>query len=277
MTTKTRQHSPQTLGSALEKLVLHECRSLQQALAVRKELHKGIHESRKACRRLRSALAFLPPSTAVDALDEALRQLVHSFSPQRDALIAMRTAQLLGSTHDAPITPEVVDALRACCEQRLDEAMKEDPHWRRRRTQARRATSSLAALPWRNIRSPAAKKTVKRTKRKMKKAHDKAQRQRTPATSHRWRRRARKLRYQLDWLRKARHLAGMKKHRTKRYEHQAKQLSALTDQLGWRQDFQIFMHAIEALPDSDDVLAARSTLNAKSASLSASEPHASQH
>ncbi|RDS83765.1 CHAD domain-containing protein [Dyella monticola] len=277
MITKTRQNGPQTLGSALEKLVLRECRSLHRALAIRKELHKGIHESRKACRRLRSALAFLPPSATVDALDETLRQLIHSFSPQRDAYIATRTARLLGSVHEAPIAPGVVDALRIRCKQRLNQAVGKDPHWRRRRAQARRMTTSLAALPWRDIRSQTAKKTLKRTKKKMKKAHAKAQRQRTPATSHRWRRRARKLRYQLDWLRKARHLAGMKKNRTKRYDHQAKHLSTLTDQLGWRQDFQVFLHAIEGLPDSDDVLAARSTLKAKSASLSASEPHASQN
>lgn len=274
---KSKQSSSLSLGPTLKVLVAGECRSLQRALGMRKDRQKGIHETRKSCRRLRCLLSFLPSKQPTDAIDQALRTMVHSFSPQRDAHIAARTAQLLATQHETWVTPEVIRALENHAGQVLEEALRDDPNWQRRRAEARRIIETLEVLPWQAIRSSAAEKTLTKATRKMEKAREQAEAERTPEASHRWRRRTRKLRYQLELLRKARRMAGMKKSTTKAYGEQAKHLSIATDQLGWRQDFQIFLQTVEQLPDSTDVRALRRMLKSKSASWSKSEPHSSKN
>ncbi|GGA43065.1 CHAD domain-containing protein [Dyella nitratireducens] len=274
MINKTKHDSLPSLGSALSTLATRECRRLLRALAMRKQRQEGIHEARKSCRRLRSILPLLPPEQPTDAVDHGLRELAHSLAPLRDAHMAVRTAKLLATAHETSITRPVLQALERRCEQMIDHALKQDPHWRQRRVEAQRIVAAIHALSWHDIRPSLAIQTLKHSKRRVKKARRKALALRTPAASHRWRRRARKLRYQLEFLRKARRMAGMKKHRTQQYGEQAKHLSAVTDQLGWRQDFQIFLDAVKQLPNSAKVLALRQELKSKSASWSEAELHA---
>lgn len=274
MINKAKHDNLPTMGSSLGTLAARECRRLLRALGMRKQRQEGIHEARKSCRRLRSILPLLPPEQPIDAVDHGLRDLAHSLAPMRDAYIAARTAKLLATAHATSVTPQVLHALERHCEQTIDAALKQDPHWRHRRTEAKRIMAAIQALPWQDIRPSIAKKALKRSKQRVKKARKKADALHTPTASHRWRRRARKLRYQLDFVRKARRMAGMKKARTQRYGEQAKHLSTLTDQLGWRQDFQIFLGAVETLPDSAKVLALRRELKSKAASWSKAEPQA---
>jgi CHAD domain-containing protein len=265
----------QTLGAALGALATRECRLLQRALAMRSKRQEGIHEARKSCRRLRSLVPLMPLDGPTGELDQTLRQLAHSLAPLRDAHIAARTARVLASAHPSRFTPEIMRAFDDRTNALLGHALSEDPNWRQRRADVQHMAEVVSALPWQDIHSGQTKEVVKRGRRKVKRAREKALAERTPPARHRWRRRARKLRYQLEFLRKARRMAGMKKHRTKRYGEQAKQLSAITDQLGWRQDFQIFLDAVEQLPDTADVQALRRELQSKSASWSKSEPRGS--
>lgn len=264
---KEKPSSSPALGPALKVLAVREGRTLLRGLGMRKKRQEGIHDARRACRRLRSLLLLLPDQPT-RALDRDLQQLAHGLAPLRDAYIAVRTAKLLATARTDLLTPGVIHALEERCEGIVEDALANDPHWRRRRTEARGIIARLDDLSWQRAPFPVAKKTLKRTKRKMKKAHEDALAQPTAACLHRWRRRTRKLRYQLDGLRKAQGLAGMKKRYGKRIKH----LSAVTDQLGWRQDFRIFMEAIGQLPDSSDVLALRRELKSKSARWSKSEP-----
>lgn len=272
MMNKNTQTSQPSLGFAFRAIAAQECRTLQRMLAMRKDRQKGIHEARKSCRRLRALLPFLPAEQPTEAIDQALRTMVHGFSPQRDAHIAARTAQLLATQHGSWLTPEIIDAMERHAVQVLDETLQDDPNWQQRRVEARRIIDTLEVLPWQEIRPSSAKKTLKKTARKMEKAQEQAQAERTPEASHRWRRRTRKLRYQLELVRKARRMAGMKKRRTKAYGDWAKHLSHTTDQLGWRQDFQIFLQTVEQLPDSTGVQGLRQELKSKSESWSKSEP-----
>jgi hypothetical protein len=274
MINKAKHDNLPTIGSALGTLAGRECRRLLRALGMRKQRQEGIHEARKSCRRLRSILPLLPPGPRIDAVDQGLQELARSLGPMRDAYIAARTAKLLATAHARSVTPEVLQTLDQRCEQMIDAALKQDPQWRHRRAEAQRIAASIQALQWQDIRPSSARQTLKHSKRRVKKARKKALALRTPPASHRWRRRARTLRYQLDSVRKARRMAGMKKPRTQRYGERAKHLSMLTDQLGWRQDFQIFLGAVEALPESAKVMALRRELKSKSASWSKAEPHA---
>lgn len=263
---KNAQPGQPTLGLAFRTLAANECRALQRMLAIREDRQKGIHEARKSCRRLRAMLPFLPSDQPTEAIDQALRAMVHGLSPQRDAHIAARTARQLATRHAAWITPNVIETLERHAAQVLDEALHDDPDWQHRRIQASRIIDTLEVLPWQAIRPAVVKKSLKKTARKMDKAREQAQAECTPEASHRWRRRTRKFRYQLELVRKARRVAGMKKRRTKRYGAWAKSLSRTTDQLGRRQDLQIFLQTIEQLLDSVNVRALRQELESNAES-----------
>lgn len=245
---ETKHFSPPTLGVALGALAAHECRTLQRALAMKKKRQDGLHAARKSGRRLRNLLRFLSFEPTAKDLVPALKHLVHSFSSLRDAHIASTTAKLLAPAHQTCLPPDVLDALDKQSDDLLCEALEEDPDWHQRRTEARHLSDALNALPWQDITPASAKKVLKRMRRKMKRAHNNAEALQTAVAYHQWRRRARNLRYQLEFLRKARRMADMKKRRTQKYGEKIKRLTAITDQLGWRQDFEVFRSVVQHLP-----------------------------
>lgn len=266
-----KQDSNLTIGLAFGALVAKECKSLQRALAMKNQRHNGIHRARKSCRRLRSLLAFLnrQPTKQVAALDSALRQLLRGFSVLRDAHIAKRTARLLASAHEARLTPALLEALQNHSTKLLRDALKTDPDWRRKRGKVERLTTRLQRLPWQDIDPLRVKDVIGHSARRVKKARKKAMSERTPDEFHRWRRRARKLRYELELAGKARNAAGMKHARSKRYAERAKKLVLVTDRLGWRQDFQVFLQTLDVLAETSvDAAALSHVLKRKSSELS---------
>jgi CHAD domain-containing protein len=269
---KTKRGSKPVIGTALAALATKECRSLQQALASRRGFHAGIHQARRACRRLRSLLYFLPDDPQAAVLDKALRLLIHSFSDLRDAHVTTRTARRLASSYEATLTPALIDSLENRSQALLDAALEKDPDWARRSRKARRINTAVAALNWQAITLPAAKEVLKQSAKRMKKARRNAQEKRTDTAFHRWRRRARQVRYQLDFLRRAHHLADAKKDGTHKYDARIRRLGLIIDRLGWRQDFQVFVATLESLPPSDEVLALREALAKKSQVLSKVSP-----
>lgn len=269
---KTKHSHKPAIGTALATLAARECRSLQQALTARKGHHEGIHAARRACRRLRSLLTFLADDPQAVALDKALRPLMRGFSDLRDAHIATRTAQRLASSYEAAITPALIDLLERRSQASLNAALEKDPEWQRRSRKARRITSAFAALNWQAVSLTSAKKALKHSVKRMKKAHRTAQERRTDTAFHRWRRRARQTRYLLQFLRKIHHAAGMKKEDTRQYELHIKRLGLVIDKLGWKQDFQVFLTTLDNLPATTDVIALREALAKKSAVLSKVSP-----
>lgn len=266
-----RNESDLTIGLALRAAAAKECKSLQRSLALKKQRHDNIHRARKSCRRLRSLLAFLAPQPTkqVTALDNALRQLLREFSVLRDAHIAKRTARLLASAHEARLTPALLGALQKHSIELLRDALKADPDWRRKRNKVERLTTRLQRLPWQDISPSRVKDVIDHSARRVKNARKKAMDERTPESFHRWRRRARKLRYELELASKARRAAGMKNERSKRYAERAKKLVLVTDRLGWRQDFQVFLQMLDVLADTSvDAAALSHALKRKSSDLS---------
>jgi CHAD domain-containing protein len=269
--TDARNASDLTIGLALHAAAAKECRSLQRSLALKKQRHENIHRARKSCRRLRSLLAFVAPQPTkqVAALDNALRQLLRGFSGLRDAHIAKRTAKSLASAHEAKLTPALLDALQNYSTKLLREALKADPDWRRKRSKVERLTTKLQSLPWQDITPSRIKDVIGYSAKRVRKARKKAMDERTADAFHRWRRRARKLRYELELASKARRAAGMKNERSRRYAERAKKLLLVTDRLGWRQDFQVFLQTLDALADTSvDAAALSHALKRKSSDLS---------
>ncbi|WP_158543203.1 CHAD domain-containing protein [Dyella psychrodurans] len=247
---------------------------MERALALRKGRHDGIHEARKSSRRLRSLLAFLP--AAIDrrttTLDKSLKQLAGGFSSLRDAHVAARTARLLATTHHAALTSSLLDALEDQSKATLKQALEKDPGWRRRRAKAHRIATAMARLPWQQVDAIEVRKALKQSIRRTKKAKKKALEERSVPAYHRWRRRARQLRYQLEFVRKVRRVMDIKKRRAERYDDRLKDLTLTIDRLGWRQDFGVFLRAVEQLPASPDVVALREGLRRKSSALSKVSP-----
>jgi CHAD domain-containing protein len=264
------------LGSSLHALANKECLALEQALRSRKGRQGGIHDARKASRRLRSLLTFLPAIAERRAalLDKRLKQLGGSFASLRDAHMAAHTARLLATTHQAALTPSLLDALEGLAKTMLKQALKKDPNWRDRRAKAHRIVTAIARLPWQHIDPDDVREALKRHSRRVRKARQKALTERTASAYHRWRRRARKLRYQLEWVHKVHGALELKQKRAKRYDEQLKDLKLTIDQLGWRQDFAVFRSAVDRLPASTDAVALRESLQQKAASLSKASPPA---
>jgi CHAD domain-containing protein len=268
---KAKHDGERSIGSALGTLALKECRTLQQALTTRKELQDGIHRARRACRKLRSLLALLEQSSDrqhVETLHKSLRQLVHSFSDLRDAHIAIRTARLLAGSHATTLKPALIAQLESRSMELLNAALEQDPEWQRRSRKATRIAIAVETLNWHNMSSSSAKRALKHSVKRMKKARRAALEQHSDTAFHRWRRRARQVRYQLEFLHKAQRMTGTKKSYTDKYAKRAKQLGLITDRLGWRQDFQVFLATLDSLSDSAEVRALREALSRKSARLS---------
>ncbi|MBE1161057.1 CHAD domain-containing protein [Dyella acidiphila] len=259
------KHSRHHLGLALGSLAAKECHALQAVLASSKNPHDLIHEARRCGRKLRSLLTALPPSPQVARIDQQLKQLIHGFSPLRDAQIVIRTAQRLASAHNLQITPALGEQLQQRSTALLEDAVKQDPGWMKRQDQAERIGQTINTLPWSSITPAMTKAMLRRSSKRVKKARRKALEQRTNEAFHRSRRRARWLRYQLEFLRKAGHDAGMKKKRIQRYGMRIKRLRSIIDRLGWRQDYQVFLQAIDQLPATDEVVQLRHALARTSA------------
>jgi CHAD domain-containing protein len=270
------KRNPASVGSALATLAVKECRPLERALAQRKGRQDGIHVARKSSRRLRSLITFLRSVSGrrTAALDKDLKQLAGGLSSLRDAHMAARTARLLATTHQAALTPSLLNALEDRSKALLKQALEKDPDWRRRRTKAHRIVTAMTRLPWQQIDAVEVIKVLKRSHRRVEKAKEKALEQRSMPAYHRWRRRARKLRYQLEFVHKIRRAMDMTKERAQQYDDCLKDLRLTIDQLGWRQDFDVFLKAVDQLPDSAEVVALREALRKKSPALSKALPPA---
>jgi CHAD domain-containing protein len=270
------QDSEPTLGQAFGALAAKECKALQRALAAKTQRQEHIHRARKSCRRLRGLLAFVKPQAneKVARMDKVLRELLHDFSAIRDAHVARHTARLLAAAHEARLTPALLSALRQHSQRLLQEALENDPDWRRRRGKVERLSARVEKLPWHAVRSSQVKILIGKSAKRVDKAHRTADDERAPDAFHRWRRRARKLRYALQLTGNARSIADMKKTRTKRYVKRAKKIKLQTDRLGWRQDFQVFLQTLDQLAKTTaDAAALSQTLRRKSPDLS-SQPAA---
>lgn len=257
------KHSKQHLGLALGSLAAKETHALQTVLASRQDPQTLIHDARRSCRKLRSLLGFLaalPVTQQVAAIDQHLRQLIHGFADLRDAHMAARTAQRLIDIHSISMTPGLIDLLEQRSATLLEDAMQNDPGWMQRQHQAESIAKAIAALPWQKITPAMAKSALKHSTRRMKKARRRALAERSNEAFHRWRRRTRPLRYQLEFLRNAGRGAGIKKSRLHRYGMRIKRLRPIIDRLGWRQDFQTFLQMLDQLPATAEVIDLRKAL-----------------
>ncbi|MEZ0471647.1 CHAD domain-containing protein [Luteimonas salinilitoris] len=250
-------------GDALHALAQRDCRIVLRALGPRGDRHAGIHRARKTIRRLRAVLALGAARFGADgdAIDRRLQRLAAGLSALRDAQAVTDTADTLACGGDAAQWHRLARRLARRRDLLLRQALADDPGFDRRREPLRRAAAAIDALPWHALRPGDVRKALARGERRVAKARKQAMREPTPQQLHRWRRRVRKLRLQVDAARAPDAVAPtLSATLARKPGKQARALKKLADRLGRYQDLRILRRALKELPDTAATPALRARL-----------------
>ena len=259
-----------TLGSAVYALACEDCRAAERALADREEPHHSVHSARKAIRRLRAVLSLAGSRFDEIAItDKQLRQIGRGLSRLRDAYVIASAAKALAEKDDSERWEPAVEGLELRCEELMSQAMARDPGFARRRMRLDRIVERLSGLPWSELGNKEVGRTIERSARRVAKARKRARSEESPENIHRWRRRTRRLRMQLEAVK---HLDSVTEKSVKERLGELasgkdmKDLKKLADQLGWYQDLHILDRALARLPSIPDAQALRKQLQREIAS-----------
>ena len=248
--------SAPSIAVALSTLAARECRAAARALADTKQRHRGVHEARKAMRRLKSLLILAGEPFAGDLprIDATLSQLATSLSPLRDAQVALDMARTLAGPGPSPEWLHAIEALENRSEGRMAAALHKDPRFLKRRHQLRDLAATIEALPWREVRRDTLEHALARSEKRVSKARKCVGQTASPANLHRWRRRARRLRMQLEVRRKLQKATGKTFHHPAHQDKAAaRTLSKLSDALGAKQDLRALRTVLRSLREPDAV------------------------
>jgi CHAD domain-containing protein len=242
------------LATALAGFAAAECVRAGRCLADVKQRHRGIHEARKALRRLKSLLRLGAAvfDDALPAIEALVDRLAVGLSPLRDAHVAATTARALAGPDPTDDWKRAIDALELRSEGRLSAALTKDPRFLLRRRLIRDLASRVAALPWRKLTRRIVENALARSEQRVAKARKRMRKAGSTANLHRWRRRARRLRMQLEILRKARKAAGMTApQHPARDKTLARSMSALSDAIGAKQDLRALRNVLRSIVDPE--------------------------
>lgn len=239
-------------GGVASDLLIQDGQAILAALPATGDQNEAIHAARKAIRRMRALLALLEHQDAFDLErdDLALRRLGKGLSDLRDAHVVVETALRLQRHDPVPGWKVVLAALTERRARVLHRALERDPGFGRRRKIVERVLSSVRAQPWQRLRNAAIRDALKRSERRVKKAAARAARDGDAETVHRWRRRVRRLRMQLEVV-GAFGAAQVHAHDHSGVVKKAKALHRTSDQLGRLQDLQLLRNLIRAMPAAD--------------------------
>jgi CHAD domain-containing protein len=234
------------LGLELAEVASRQAHEVRRALEKKRDRHVAVHEARKAIRRLRGTLDLGREvfGAKFDVIDRSLDRLADGLSPLRDAQVVAETASKLANDHQ-PYWKKVSDQLRHRRDLLLDAALSRDPDFSKRRARMSRMTLAITDLPWADLTKKVVHHSVLRSLKRLEKAKAAAQAEGSSARLHRWRKRVRRLRLQLETLNGVEASAGWRsldavKHKVK----STRSLRRLADKLGWRQDLQVLRSSI---------------------------------
>ncbi|WP_312315812.1 CHAD domain-containing protein [Stenotrophomonas sp.] len=252
--------SKQGVGERARALARHEGALILQGLAPTESPEQAIHSARKAIRRLRALLALLEGSALdLDRADLDLQRLGDSLSDMRDAHVVTEAAERVHKDHPALDLGPVVERLRARSEHVMRNEMERDPNFSRRHKQLADAALWLDAQPWQAVKMSDIKSALARSERRARKAKKRAVDD-DPEAVHRWRRRVRRLRMQLEvlpelGLETASMVDGL------RGTGKTKALHKLSDALGWQQDLRMLRNLVRPMPVWDGKAAVLALIN----------------
>ena len=243
---------PAPTGTAARALARarEEADAVLAALVPTADVHGSIHEARKAIRRLRALLQLVDQRLDVGIADRILQRTGDSLSALRDAHATIGTAERFARRDHERWQPVVV-TLAQRRDALLATALVQDPGFERRRSWVRRALARIETAPWHRLKAADLRRGLERGRRRADKARKRARRDADADALHRWRRRVRKLRMQVEAV------ATIKPARVaslggERHADQARRLHALSDRLGRRQDLDVLRMLLEGMPGLDD-------------------------
>lgn len=246
------------IGAAARQLVQEECLAIANALAMRSDIHVGVHSARKAIRRLRAVLAlFATDEQPLQRSDRALQRLGRGLSALRDAHVLVDTAQSLQAGAPAPGWATVITYLGARRDRLLQRAYAQDAEFKKKRRVVQRVGLELDTQRWELVRKGDLRRALARTRRRVEKAAARARDSDDAQALHDWRRRVRRLRMQLEVM--ARLDSGLVKDRPgSDGGKQDKGLHRLSDALGREQDLRMLrnhVRAMRGLPEKAELMA----------------------
>ena len=212
---------------------------------------RGVHEARKAVRRLRSllALGYDALGKEVRSLDRALRALAKGLSALRDAQVVVETAALMADESDDTDEVEAWQRIRDALAQRhaslLHDTLQKDPGFARRQAQAHRHAEQLQQLPWHQVHGGRLRHALEKSAQRQQRAQQVALASGRVDDLHDWRRRSRRLRMQFHAMRKLE--VRLDAHAMRHLPAPGKEISALVDQLGALQDLALLQKALRSL------------------------------
>ena len=200
-----------------------------------------VHEARKAIRRARSLLALADGELEIGPADVALQRAGDSLSMLRDLRAATGTAMQLSEQDGISAWDVVVAALHKRTAILCRDTLHEDPGFKKRIAMVRQARRSIAKLDWADFKPRHLDNALQRQERKTQKSAKRAESKPVPDNLHRWRRKSRRLRMQIDALK------DLNIEHVKLQKHAAKSLHKLSDALGGYQDLVVLSEEIEGI------------------------------
>ena len=239
--------SKREVGERAHALAKRECAAILHGLSATSAPEAAIHSARKAIRRLRALLALLERSELdLDRVDASLQRLGDSLSDMRDAHVVAEATERLQADHPEVQLGPACEALQRRSERIMRNALDKDPLLGRRRKQLANAALWLDALPWHAVKSSHIKAGLLHSERRARKAQKRAAHDDSPENIHRWRRRVRRLRMQLEALPEL----GLKTDALVDSLHgtgKTKALHKVSDQLGWQQDLRMLRNLVRPM------------------------------
>jgi len=242
--------SAPSIPTALALFASRECRGVARALANTRDRHGGIHAARKGLRRLKSLLRLGAPvfGASLADIDDRIGKLAAGLSPLRDAHVAVTLAEHLAGPRPSPGWAEAITTLENRRDGRLVEALHKDPRFLKRRHAVRELGDLVERLPWRLVKRGVVEAVLDEQQARVVKAGKRVRKKATPASLHDWRRRARRLRMQLQyWRRLLRTTHKAAHHRAKHDKASTHAMSKLSDALGAKQDLRALRAHLRAL------------------------------
>lgn len=192
------------VGERLKSYVLGELESAERLLGRGGGgRQRGIHAARKAIRRARAALrlARKPLGKSAAAAIDAIGEVGTSLSAVRDAHVAVKSVAALRwsarSRDERESTQRVGKAFAARRAAQLAELLARDPALAERRARLRGLRDAVETLRWSTLGAHDVELALERSMRRCGRIGELARDSQDGDLRHRWRRRLRRLRYQL--------------------------------------------------------------------------------
>jgi CHAD domain-containing protein len=286
---------PRKSGDVLRAYALYQVDVAGRALGCdAARLHIGIHEARKAMRRTRAALDLAEGIAEFGAAagSTELKLLCRRLSSARDAYIIVKTAEKLardGADEHAPSLRRMLDRFARAHQRRIARLAQTDPALRKLRARLSALRAHLASLPWAALGELEVRHAIATTARSVERAARKARAegngdgrkaraegngdgrkaraegngdgrkartQESGEARHRWRRRLRRLRYQIEIAENELGIDGAAAAERFISEPNAARLAKMTDLLGDEHDLRLVLAAMDsprsATPRNDD-------------------------